>query len=424
MGKEAKIGLAVILILLIIFGVVLARRLCGPSGTSLASSSGGNDRAASKAGNEPVANDAEVQTPAEGAAGPTVLAAEALPSKTTERSPVDVSQWDLASDSSSTQQSASSAGAKAPTRSYWPNPPVPDETDPYRNRYQTTQQSAPAAQAWQDSGTSQASDPFQNPTLQMPTAEGTADQTASALRVLQAPPRRAEEPGTGGYRSADAGGYSSDNAVAQQTPTYQQSSRRSYPSLSQPSNPVRQLTVSDGGSNIPSKYGTDNFQREGGEYEVQPNDSYWIISEKLYGTGAYFKALAEHNRDQVPREEQLQVGQLISAPGVTELEETYPGLCPKPSRRETVRSRASFTTTRSPYVGGRTYVVEEGDTLFDIARYELGKASRWVEIYELNRDLLGDDFDYLTSGMELVLPDSEPADTVTRRPQIGPSFRR
>ena len=36
----------------------------------------------------------------------------------------------------------------------------------------------------------------------------------------------------------------------------------------------------------------------------------------------------------------------------------------------------------------------EGDTLFNIARYELGKASRWVEIYEFNRDLLGKDFNY------------------------------
>jgi hypothetical protein len=61
-------------------------------------------------------------------------------------------------------------------------------------------------------------------------------------------------------------------------------------------------------------------------------------------------------------------------------------------------------------------VVQEGDNLFDIAKYSLGKASRWVEILDMNRELLGDQIDYLTPGMKLVLPVDEPAGTVTRRP--------
>jgi nucleoid-associated protein YgaU len=55
--------------------------------------------------------------------------------------------------------------------------------------------------------------------------------------------------------------------------------------------------------------------------------------------------------------------------------------------------------------GGRTYTVAEGDSLFDIARNELGKASRWVEIYDLNADVLGKDIDNLTPGTRIVLPD-------------------
>ena len=55
--------------------------------------------------------------------------------------------------------------------------------------------------------------------------------------------------------------------------------------------------------------------------------------------------------------------------------------------------------------GGRTYIVAEGDSLFDIARNELGKASRWVEIYDLNADVLGKDIDTLTPGTRIVLPD-------------------
>jgi hypothetical protein len=55
--------------------------------------------------------------------------------------------------------------------------------------------------------------------------------------------------------------------------------------------------------------------------------------------------------------------------------------------------------------GTRAYIVADGESLFDIARYELGSALRWVEIYELNRDLLGDDIQHLAPGTELLLPD-------------------
>ncbi len=59
------------------------------------------------------------------------------------------------------------------------------------------------------------------------------------------------------------------------------------------------------------------------------------------------------------------------------------------------QSHATPVSTRQSYRSGRPYTVAEGDTLFNIARYELGKASRWVEIYELNSDLLGKDINYL-----------------------------
>jgi nucleoid-associated protein YgaU len=56
---------------------------------------------------------------------------------------------------------------------------------------------------------------------------------------------------------------------------------------------------------------------------------------------------------------------------------------------------------------GRTYIVTEGDSLFDIARCKLGKASRWVEIYELNADVLGKDVECLVQGTQIVLPDEQ-----------------
>ena len=158
-------------------------------------------------------------------------------------------------------------------------------------------------------------------------------------------------------------------------------------------------------------------------YTVQPNDNYCKISEKVYGTAAYFQALAEHNRKKIPDENRLHPGDTVSIPPVGELEKKYAALCPKPNHRDTTRRQLATASTISPASqqlgGGRVYVVQEGDNLYDIARWELGKVTRWPEIYDLNREALGSDPDHLTPGMRLVLPGDRPGavNKVTERPE-------
>lgn len=153
-----------------------------------------------------------------------------------------------------------------------------------------------------------------------------------------------------------------------------------------------------------------------GKYTVQPNDNLWIISEKVYGTGGYFKALREHNRAVLPRADKLVVGSVLAVPPVATLEQNFPSLCPKQRKSALVKPRTMQASTQGRRAtGSNVYVVEQGDTLFDIARYELGKASRWAEIYDLNRDVLGEDFDHLSPGMELTLPARQGADSFTRQ---------
>jgi len=154
---------------------------------------------------------------------------------------------------------------------------------------------------------------------------------------------------------------------------------------------------------------------ENGVYTVQPNDNYWIISEKVYGTGGYFKAIHQQNRNKFPQADRLQVGDKILVPPVAQLEQDYPDLCPKRRHVRPPRS-ATIPASARQRVGGKIYVVQEGDTLFDIARFQLGKATRWAEIYDLNRESLGDDFDFLQPGTELTLPGSpQDEDALTRR---------
>lgn len=146
------------------------------------------------------------------------------------------------------------------------------------------------------------------------------------------------------------------------------------------------------------------IERHHERYTVEPNDSYWAISKKLYGTPAYFKALYWHNREQYPQARELRPGDVISTPELAQLRERYPDLCPSREhehRAEIMRQVSGPTHLPARH---RLYVVQEGDTLSDIALYELGRSSRWTEIYQLNRQALGQDFDYLPPGLELALP--------------------
>ncbi len=192
--------------------------------------------------------------------------------------------------------------------------------------------------------------------------------------------------------------------------------RRTPPATAQPYYDTRTGTpAAAAGHSAPAAAGSPP-----GEYIVQPGDSFWVISRKLYGDGGFFKALTEHNRRKYPQTKNLQVGDVVSTPPAEELRNAYPDLCPK-LRQPLAGVHRPAGTQKMP--GSRMYVVEDGDTLFDIARHQLGSPARWVEIYELNADRLSNDFDYIRPGTELLLPTQglqRPRETVTGRPAPSP----
>lgn len=55
---------------------------------------------------------------------------------------------------------------------------------------------------------------------------------------------------------------------------------------------------------------------------------------------------------------------------------------------------------------GRTYVVKSGDTLWKIAQEVYGKGSKYMKIFEANKDIL-DNPDKIFPGQELKIPDLE-----------------
>ncbi|RKN86033.1 LysM peptidoglycan-binding domain-containing protein [Paenibacillus ginsengarvi] len=52
----------------------------------------------------------------------------------------------------------------------------------------------------------------------------------------------------------------------------------------------------------------------------------------------------------------------------------------------------------------KTYTVQSGDSLWAIAKLNLGSGSRWRDIYEMNTSVIGPNPDRILSGQELVMP--------------------
>ena len=63
------------------------------------------------------------------------------------------------------------------------------------------------------------------------------------------------------------------------------------------------------------------------------HDSFWSISQRVYGVGDYYKALYSHNRDRVRRPDTIPVGLEVATPSPEDLRLLYPHLCPEADTR-------------------------------------------------------------------------------------------
>lgn len=166
-------------------------------------------------------------------------------------------------------------------------------------------------------------------------------------------------------------------------------------------------------------------------YTIAPSDNFWTISKKQYGTSRYFAALARHNQDRVADPQRLRPGMQVATPTAAVLEQRYPELIEKSGtgttaarpRTPTAEGRPAFekplfgsaavekesgaTSAPNGYFysksGDPMYRVGGDDTLGSIAQRHLGRASRWIEIYESNRDTLKNP-ESLTVGSIIRLP--------------------
>lgn len=124
-------------------------------------------------------------------------------------------------------------------------------------------------------------------------------------------------------------------------------------------------------------------------HRVQRGDTLTSLAQRYYGDKSLATFLAKSN-PQIVNAASPGVGQLVRIP-------------PKPAKKQAVKPPASKLKTRG---ASRTYTVKSGDSFYKIAKNVLGDSSRWNELFELNRKLVGGDPKRLKPGQKVILPAS------------------
>ena len=133
--------------------------------------------------------------------------------------------------------------------------------------------------------------------------------------------------------------------------------------------------------------------------KVLQGDNYWKISRRAYGTSRYFSALALYNSDRIPNPKRLRAGMKVLLPDAEVLERKYPQLFRDSNRKP--KAPTGFFVQAD---GTAAYRIGERDTLSEIAQKHLGRSSRWIQIYRLNRGVLANP-NRLKPGTVIALPD-------------------
>jgi nucleoid-associated protein YgaU len=125
-------------------------------------------------------------------------------------------------------------------------------------------------------------------------------------------------------------------------------------------------------------------------YVVKAGQTLSDVAGELLGSRGRWRELYEANKDKLPDPDHVVAGMTL----------TFPSEKATASPKRAVATTTTASSPRSSSQGSRTYTVAKGDTLYSIARAQLGAGGRWREIAQLN----GIDGAGLRAGDELRLP--------------------
>ena len=125
-------------------------------------------------------------------------------------------------------------------------------------------------------------------------------------------------------------------------------------------------------------------------HRLQPGDTLAGLAVSYYGSERHVRLLLDAN-PQITNPDRLQVGAVVKIPPVPHVDRSAPN--------------AASEESASPAGEKRTYTVKSGDSFYAIAQSQLGEASRWNELFELNKTLVKGDPKRLQIGQVITLPD-------------------
>ena len=238
------------------------------------------------------------------------------------------------------------------------------------------------------------------PALKAPTFEPAASEISPAPQPANRTGNEADEDRLGGFRPVEVNKRSMNEFTREE---------RTAPTAIPASDPFGAARRPAPAARIDEDFApraTSQALVPGDTYNIEPNDNFWTISRKKYGTGRYFMALSQHNLSVIPDPKRMKPGVTIATPSTDLLEKTYPTLIPKAAPSDTAlagessapstairRTNATTNEEAGFFVstdGVPMYRVGSEDTLSDIAKRHLGRSSRWVQVFEMNRDTLTD----------------------------------
>lgn len=133
----------------------------------------------------------------------------------------------------------------------------------------------------------------------------------------------------------------------------------------------------------------------GRTHVVAQGETFVSISRAVYGDGRYFQALVDANPTVTP--EKLRPGMTISLPPDSQVKESHKA------------SKSAPAASSSKASEGKTYTVQNGDSLYKIARKLYGNGEKSEDIYQANKQTIGPDSTRLKIGMVLTLPEAPTA---------------